>query len=312
MGVQIMKLKKIIVLILCLTIILPFAVSCNNEPEEFHLTILHTNDWHGVLDNVPKYATMINEIRDEVENVLLLDGGDIYRRGPFQELDGAVEIAVMNALGYDALVFGNGEFPRAHESLYNLSEHTILQRAEFPVLLGNVTLNGEIVEGFEPYIILEFQGIQIAILGVTSPKPWDRGYPFTSRYEFIDPVVAVNQLVEQTSDISDIQIVLSHAGIRFDRMMRGVSAIIGGDDHRAHATPEVIYDGERRIPIVQAGGETNHYLGRLDLSFARVNGEWVLQEFNGRLLLMNDVTPDADIQRLIDYYRDLQQQEEAA
>jgi len=95
-----------------------------SEFNQFHLTVLHTNDWHGILHEVPMFATLVQEIRDETENVLLLDGGDLYRRGPFEEFRGAVEIAVMNAMGYDALVFGNNDFPITDEELFYVSEHT--------------------------------------------------------------------------------------------------------------------------------------------------------------------------------------------
>ncbi|MCL2546319.1 MAG: metallophosphatase [Oscillospiraceae bacterium] len=307
-----MKLKKITVLMLCMIMLAVFSAGCSGEQETFHLTILHTNDWHGVLFDVPQYATLINEIRAETENVLLLDGGDIYRRGPFEAWNGVAEISVMNAMGYDALVFGNNEFPRVDDELRYISQHTILQHAEFPVLLGNVMLDGAFVEGFLPYIILDVQGVDVAIIGVTSPKPWDRGFEFTSRYTFLDPAQTVLQIVEETNDRADIHIVLSHAGIELDRTMRSVSAIIGGDNHLALHEPEIVRDGERRIPIVQAGGEQNHYLGQLDLTFARVYGVWTLQDFDGRLLSVEGVTPDAEIQQMIDDYWALLLQEDAA
>jgi len=270
---------------------------------QFHLTILHTNDWHGVLHNVPMYSTLVQEIRAERENVLLLDGGDIYRRGPFEELHGTAEIAVMNAMGYDALVFGNNDFPRNDEELFHVSQHTILQQAEFPVLCANVTLDGEFVEGFEPFIIATMQDINIAIIGVTSPKPWDRNFDFTQRYLFECPLIVVERLTEETSEISDIQIVLSHAGFDLERQMSGVSAVIGGDDHRILRAPYVINDGDRRVPVVQAGGENNHFLGRLDLHFVEIDEAWILHDFYGSLLSVEDVTPDPEIQSIINYYR---------
>jgi 5'-nucleotidase len=84
--------------------------------------------------------------------------------------------------------------------------------------------------------------------------------------------------------------------------MRGVSAIIGGDDHLKLDRPVSSRDGEMQIPIVQAGGEENHYLGRLDLEFAEINGVWVLREFYGRLLSVGGVAPDAAIVRIIEDY----------
>jgi len=270
---------------------------------QFHLTILHTNDWHGILHNVPRYATIVNEVRAERENVLLLDGGDIYRRGPFEALHGATEIAIMNAMGYDALAFGNNDFPRNDREFFHVSQHPMLQYANFPILLGNTTLDGEIVEGFEPYIIVTKQDINIAIIGVTSPKPWDRNFDFTTRYLFEDPVLAVERMTEEVYEKSDIQIVLSHAGFEFDRQMCGVSAVIGGDDHRVLRQPYVINVDGRRVPVVQAGGERSHFLGRLDLYFVEIDEVWILHDFNGQLLNVADVTPDQEIQDIINYYR---------
>jgi len=269
---------------------------------QFHLTILHTNDWHGNLDNVPMYATLVREIRAERDNVLLLDGGDIYRRGPLQELRGAAEIAVMNAMGYDALVFGNNEFPRTNDVMFNISDHPILHLAEFPVLLANATLDGEYIAGLEPYIIVEMEDVEVAIIGVTSPKPWDRNYDFTERYSFECPVISLARYVEKVGEYSDIQIALSHAGIVLDLRMRGVSAIIGGDSHRILREPIVLHDGDRLIPVVQAGGERYHYLGQLDLYFAEIDGEWILFEFYGRLLCIEDVEPCAEILEIIEYF----------
>ncbi|MFE4142581.1 hypothetical protein ACFX4I_11950 [Peribacillus sp. YIM B13472] len=61
------------------------------EGEKFKLTILQTNDFHGHLDDgtlhhnsIAKYATIIENVRNEEENVLLVDGGDVFLRGEFQ------------------------------------------------------------------------------------------------------------------------------------------------------------------------------------------------------------------------------------
>jgi 5'-nucleotidase len=91
--------------------------------------------------------------------------------------------------------------------------------------------------------------------------------------------------------------------------MRGVSAIISADNHVRLNRPETIQDGDVTIPIVQAGGENDHYLGRLDLTFADIDGVWVLWEYSGRLLSVDGVPPDAEIQRIIDnYWAEMQDQ----
>ena len=74
------------------------------EGETFELTILQTNDFHGHLDDIvtlddgtvhhnsiANYATIIEDVRNEEENVLLTDGGDVFLRGEFQAGQGDLE-----------------------------------------------------------------------------------------------------------------------------------------------------------------------------------------------------------------------------
>ncbi|MCL2053639.1 MAG: metallophosphoesterase [Oscillospiraceae bacterium] len=274
----------------------------------FKLTILHTNDLHGRLENVAQYYTIIEQVRQDEPNVLLLDGGDLYRRGPYEHLNGAVEVEIMNAMGYEAVAFGNNEFPFNDEELYDLSEHTILKNAEFPVLLGNVTLDGEYIEGTEPYIILEYdingEPVKIAVIGVTSMKPLDRDFDITKRVVFSEPDKALDALTEKTKPLSDIQIALSHAGLDTDLLMRGVSAIVGADTHTKLESPMVITDGDRLIPVVQAGGELDNYLGRLELYFEQADGEWVLVDFDGYLYSLEGVEANPEILAILEKYAD--------
>src|SRR5688500_12784361 len=80
------------------------------------LVILHTNDMHSHIepfaDNDPKYpgkggiakrAALIQQIRDEGNDVLLFDCGDIFQGTPyFNYYLGELEIKLMNEMKYDA------------------------------------------------------------------------------------------------------------------------------------------------------------------------------------------------------------------
>ncbi len=79
---------------------LPFA-SYAGSSEEVRLTILHTNDWHSRIEPFPmdgsKFqgqggaalrARLIQQIRSEEQNVLLLDAGDIVQGPPYYNLFG--------------------------------------------------------------------------------------------------------------------------------------------------------------------------------------------------------------------------------
>src|SRR5690606_30016277 len=93
------------------------------------LTILHTNDVHSRIDPFPldgsrnagkggvaPRAALINKIRAEEKNVLLLDAGDIYQGTPyFNFWGGELEIKMMSMMGYDASIMGNHDFDNGVE-----------------------------------------------------------------------------------------------------------------------------------------------------------------------------------------------------
>ena len=88
-----------------------------------HLVILHINDTHGHLEphkvkersvgGVARLAGLIKQIRRENPGrVLLVHGGDVFSRGDAvtRHYKGRANIDLMNRMGYDAMVPGNGEY----------------------------------------------------------------------------------------------------------------------------------------------------------------------------------------------------------
>jgi 2',3'-cyclic-nucleotide 2'-phosphodiesterase (5'-nucleotidase family) len=271
------------------------------EPENptFYLTILHTNDIHGIIHELPKYATLINQVREETENVLLLDAGDLWRRGPYEMFHGAVEIDVLNKMGFDALVLGNNDFPRNNDEVECLSQMTILHLAEFPILSANILIDGELIDGIEPYTVINMGGLDICIIGLSLIRADQLEYDVFIGHEYMAAQNALDMVLEEVRETTDIQIALAHLELSVLRRLRGVSAIISGHDHEFMYTPTVVGGN---IPLVQAGGESRHFLGRLDLVYELIDDEWILTDFSGLLLPVFTVEPDLEIQELIDYH----------
>ncbi|MFE4706226.1 bifunctional metallophosphatase/5'-nucleotidase [Peribacillus simplex] len=296
------------------------------EGEKFELTILQTNDFHGHLDDIvtlddgtfhhnsiAKYATIIENVRNEEENLLLVDGGDVFLRGEFQAGQGELETSLLKALDYDAMVLGNNDF-----RVYPAGEGTQDSRYEqlknyqcnvnFPILTGNVIDReiGKYIQNVNPWKNFTFNGVKVGMIGLTSMKPEIRGWNDVADLDFIEPVETLNELLPEVSEKSDINIVLSHAGNTEDHKLAqvlGVSAVIGADTHKVIETPEYEFNGEVMVPITQAGGEQEHYLGRLDLTFEVVDGKMTLVESDGFLYDVTNVPADSEIQAIIDEYR---------
>ncbi len=250
--------------------------------EKTKLVILHTNDTHSQVEpteesarfpNMGGYARrmgIIDKIRKEEVNVLLVDAGDYWQGSPyFNFFNGRIEIDAMNRMKYDAATLGNHEFDNGVDTLA-----VVLSEANFPVLSSNYEVSGSDLSNIlKPYIIIEKNGIKIGLfaLGV-EPK----GLIMASNYRGViykDPVqTAVNMSSFLKKEKCDIIICLSHLGTKenmvndFDiaRATKYVDVIVGGHSHELiENRTEANADGK---PVVVAQmGKSGLYLGRIDI-----------------------------------------------
>ena len=130
-----------------------------------NLTILHLNDTHSHIDpersgpnagrgGVIEQAAYIDSVRvaDGKDNVLLLHAGD-FGQGTsyFTELNGDIEIDVLNAMAYDATCLGNHEFDNGIDELARR-----LRNLNVPVVCANYNFTGSPLEGLiKPYVVLQ-------------------------------------------------------------------------------------------------------------------------------------------------------------
>lgn len=286
----------------------------SDENNMFTLTLMHTNDIHGNVDNLPKYSTIINEVRSSAKNVLVVDGGDLFLRGEFQEQQGLVETEILNSIGYDAWVPGNNDFrvPPSGGTIDdgNKQLKAITDKAEFDAVCANVTMKDtkQYVKDIPPYVIKDVNGVKVGIIGVTSLKPQTRQWTEVSDKIFEDGDLAVSRIVEELKGKTDVNIVLSHTGLATDlktASIEGVDAVLGADDHYYISEPMYHTDGKgnKSTPITQNGGEENQHLGRLDLVFEKSADGYELVDFNGHLYDLNLTKADSKIQSIIDKYR---------
>jgi len=140
-----------------------------------HITILHTNDVHSHIDPFPsndsrnpnqggvaRRATLINLIRQENPNTLLLDAGDIFQGTPyFNFYGGELELKLMSMMGYDAATIGNHDFDNAIDGLYAQLPH-----AKFQFLSANYDFKKTVLDGHvKPYSVFVKDGVRIGVFG---------------------------------------------------------------------------------------------------------------------------------------------------
>ena len=281
------------------------------EGDVYVLTLLHTNDFHGRVDKLPQYATLIREARSQYRNLLVLEGGDLFLRGEFDGLSGEPEMAMLNAMGYDAWVIGNNDFrvpAEDHTPVNPGVPYNLIEKSRAATLCANVVEKetGRLLKGVKPYVIKDVNGVRVGVIGLTSMKPQERGYEPTK--VFLDPVATLKSCLEELKDRTDVNVVLSHCGLAVDvdllYKVGGYAAILGADDHFRMETPVYwVWDGEKSSPIVQHGGEEDHVLGRLELTFRKSDGRLKLINFRGDALPTDFVPRDAAVQKLLDAFR---------
>lgn len=278
--------------------------------ETAKLTILHTNDHHGhfmkfnpypVVDvgGLAAQSAFINITRIESDaNVLVLSAGDINTGIPESDmLDAEPDIIAMNMIGYDAMTLGNHEFDKARDVLMKQRE-----LAEFPFLAANIVKkdSGELL--VEPYIIKEYDGLKVAILGLALEKTPTVTMPEnTADLEFKNGVEVAKEWVPKLREEADLVVVLSHMGY-YDEdsnsyeegdkylaaQVPGIDVIVGGHTHSKMTEPVV----ENGTLIVQAGGYSE-YVGKLDLTVDTeadtvVGVGYTLVSINGKERIRND------------------------
>ncbi|QZT37760.1 metallophosphatase [Halosquirtibacter xylanolyticus] len=254
------------------------------------LTLLHTNDFHSHVDPFPtdaarhageggleRRATMVNKIRDEEGEVLLVDAGDIFQGTPyFNYFKGEVELKCMSAMGYDAATIGNHEFDNGLEGIKSQLPH-----AKFPFICSNYDFSKTILDGeTKEFLVLEKKGIKVGIYGLGvafDGLVLERNYGETV---YLDPLNTAWELEEKLKKEHkcDLIVCLSHMGYRYrsERVSdvklaaatKHTNVIIGGHTHTFLSEPTIIQNINGKEVVVSQAGWAGVQLGRLDIEIS--------------------------------------------
>jgi len=276
---------KILTKLLSITVVSVLMFGClstgpvEQKGVEHELTILHTNDYHGHplafydypadgQGGLPARATYVNGVLAKNENVLILDAGDINTGRPESNFfKGEPDILGYNYIGVDAMTMGNHEFDYSWDIMQKQ-----IEMSDFPWLSANIKKDGKYLDNVQPYIIKEYDGFKVAILGLTDSRTVDTGNPENiSGLEFLDEVEVANELVPMLKKKADIVIALVHMGLydsnekgsrRLAANVPGLSMIIDGHSHTMLEEPAM----ENGVPIVQAR-HWGLYVGNASIKF---------------------------------------------
>ncbi|MFU0790737.1 MAG: 5'-nucleotidase C-terminal domain-containing protein [Virgibacillus proomii] len=305
------------------------SISSSSE-ENFELTVMHMNDTHAHLENMPNMYTAIKEIREEEGSSLLLHGGDVFSGTLyFNEYKGQADLALMNLMGFDAMVYGNHEFDLGSQEGNHQSLAAFVKGANFPLLGTNIDFSKdthmknlvhatpavENATGGKTYhsIVKNIDGEKVGIFGLTTEDTAAISSPMN--VQFKNYLQSAKEAVKQLKDAGINKIIaVTHLGYNSNPAVgndlklaevNGIDVIVGGHSHTALQQPVIVTkdnNGNDKDPtvIVQAGQYAEN-LGRLDVVF---DEEGVLQKHHGKLIPVKEKQADSKISEALKPYSD--------
>lgn len=243
------------------------------------LIILHTNDIHGRLAPL-RYSdslidvggqarrnALIQKIRNENKNVLVLDAGDCSQGSLYYVFYGSKpNMQYMNLAGYDAAAIGNHEFDRGINDFQDFA-----QTAKFPFLASNIRFekHKEANDLIKSYIIKSFNGFNVGIIGVTTPQI-EMLTKVSKDIKTITPEQSIKKSMKKMRKQVDYTVVLSHMGDKEDtriaKKLKNIDLIVGGHSHCFIKKPRVTEYKNNKTLVVQ-DGEWGINVGKLTLEF---------------------------------------------
>ena len=257
----------------------------------YKLTVLHTNDQHSRIEpfdssysrnpnqgGFARRATLIQQIRSQEKNVLLLDAGDIFQGTPyFNFYGGELEFKLMSMMGYDAATMGNHDFDNGLEGFMKA-----LPNAKFPFITSNYDFSNTILDGkTEKYKIFKKDGIKVGLFGVGIELDGLVGKKQYQETKYLNPVEIAQHYADflRKEKGCDLVICLSHIGYDYrddadkisDKKLAAqtdnIDLILGGHTHTFLPEPQSFTNKSGKNVLVNQVGWAGLLLGRIDFYF---------------------------------------------
>ena len=313
-----------------LVTLLAFSLSSCSQKKladgTYQLEVYATNDLHGrffdslyVSKNsydvhpysLASISTKMSEVRADSnkDNVILLDIGDhlqgdnaAFYYNFIDTLSQHIFARVMNYLQYDAVVVGNHDIEPG-SAVYDKVEKEL----NMPYLAANAIDTKTGKPYFEPYTILNKNGVKVAVIGMTNPNiPNWLAPDLWKGIEFEEIVTSLEHWVEyvREKELPHFVIVAMHAGVgdaetnskenpaRFvAENVKGIDLILAAHDHQVIA--EKLLNGDKEIWILE-GGSRASTLSKASIELTVKSGHVVATNVTGENIAMTGVEPDAN------------------
>ena len=293
----------------------PGAVAWAAAGDTVTVTILGTSDVHGRFmpwnyathredrsGSMVQLSTMIRQIRAENPNTILVDCGDAIQDNSVEQFNtGKAQpmVVAMNRMGYDVWNMGNHEFNFGLDVLRHVTKQFRGQ-----VLCGNVYWDSG--KRFMPATaVVKRGGIRIGIIGMDTPMIAE----FEKNSDHLKGVVVKNpkdetrKAIAELNGKADVLVGVMHMGVdnENDIPYTGVTdiaaacpelaAIVAGHMHR-NVSGKTIHG-----VLVSEPYKYGQALTRIDLTFQKENGRFVLTDKKAQTLPVGKASSDAGLEK---------------
>lgn len=334
-----MKNKRLFITLTIFALLVTIAIPCvdaaaSTPVKTVDVMFLHDTHSHlqefatvengqsNMLGGFARIKTLINEQKEKNPETLLLDAGDFSMGTLIQVIfeEEASEIRMLGELGFDATTLGNHEFDYRARGLANMMNNAVASGDALPAIVvcnvdwegmeaAGLTQDQQLLQaafekyGVKKYIVVEKDGVQIAITGVFGEDSLEctPGCPLA----FKNPVDAVKETVSEIrqKEAVDMIVCVSHSGTWEDeaksedellaKSVPELDLIISGHTHTKLEEP--IAHGDTYIV---SAAEYGKYLGNLSMT-QKSDGRWEPASYE-LITVDSAITPDEAAQEKVD------------
>jgi 5'-nucleotidase len=293
-----LKMKTLVFLLLIV-----FSLSA----AQTKIVIVYTNNTNGILENckcpahaygaLEKRATLIKKIRNESENLIVVDAGDIFDIKQDTLLHRYIAHAY-KYIDYDVWACGDQDFIEGFGFF-----RSALLKLPMQLVSSNIIIPDE--KNREKYIIVKMGNVRIGITGSFNTA-LTKYIPEKAQdnIRVLNQDDALQKVLLELQKKSDYQIVISHSGFEKDTYLaekfQEIDLIIGGHSQTVLNEPEKIGN-----TLIAQAGESGYRVGIMELKF---NEKKFISADNRLLLLDKSVSDDPGILGIISEYHQKREQ----
>ena len=296
-------MKKILYSLIISVLLVSCAVKQpTNVNIQKELVILSVNDMHGKIENMPRFAYVVDSLRSIYPELLIVSAGDNRTGNAYNDKypgqPNYPMVSLMNELGFEVAELGNHEFDGGIDGIRYYINNT-----KFPVICANAYFTGYPDVKLPAYVTLKkrIDGKEVKILCLGMIETENEGKPsaHVKNLKNIDFKTAEEVIGNYMylKDSCDVFILLSHCGLKdelkFAEEFPQFDMIIGGHSHDLYT--KQFENG----PLYTQSKSYINYATVTKIKFE--NGKIVSKESQAiDIKTVNKV--DADVQREVDEY----------